>query len=155
MRDGVQHRFYSRLGDIIDALWPYGAPAPSVAWPTLRREFKHVNQRAFRYTTDAGVTRQFHPVLVSHYPVNARDDTMAGLRAEPVYGYLTLPPGSHVGPSTSKAVLRHAGSISGPALAAALAWAFYRGQYLTQQSKRTAPTIPRAQCDDRGRVGFF
>ena len=91
--------------------------------------------------------------VVDAYPVTA--PTPRALRAATFRGAITLPEGMARGPSLSRAALEHAGTLSGPAQRLVVAWAFYRGRYLSRATPKgrrfTAPTIPRARRDEQGR----
>ena len=153
-RTGDMRRFRDPLGDLADRLWPYGWDYQRSSWPTLQVAIEAINATRLVYRDRAGVDRTLHVIVFTDYPLRA--PSPSAMRAAVVRGVITLPEGTDKGPTLSRAVLQHAGTISGPAQRLVVAWAFYRGRYLSRtdaygRRRFTAPTLPRTRQDDAGR----
>ena len=138
---------------LIDHLWPYGWDYRRSDWPSLLNAIRAVNRQPLLYQGPGGVLKEVHLIAFTDYPVTAPDPR--ALRAATFRGVITLPEGMARGPSLARAALEHAGMLSGPAQRLVVAWAFYRGRYLSRATPKerrfTAPTIPRARRDEQGR----
>ena len=138
---------------LIDPLWPYGWDYQRSDWPSLLNAIRAVNGQPLLYQGPGGILKEVHLIAFTDYPVTAPNPR--ALRAATFRGAITLPEGMARGPSLSRAALEHAGTLSGPAQRLVVAWAFYRGRYLSRATPKkrrfTAPTIPRARRDEQGR----
>ena len=154
-RDGSMRRFGPlRIGEhLIDHLWPYGWDYRPHHWPSLLNAIRAVNGQHLLYQGPGDVLKALHLIVFTDYPVAA--PSPRALRAATYRGAITEPEGMAEGPTLSLAALEHAGTLSGPAQRLVVAWAFYRGRYLSRATPKgrrfTAPTIPRARRDEQGR----
>ena len=154
-RDGSMRQFGPlAIGEhLIDHLWPYGWGYQRSDWPSLLNAIRAVNRQPLLYQGPGGVLKEIHLIAFTDYPVTAPDPRE--LRAATFRGVITLPEGMARGPSLSRAALEHTGTLSGPAQRLVVAWAFYRGRYLSRATPKgrrfIAPTIPRARRDEQGR----
>ena len=150
-RTGDMRRFTEQFGEVIDRWWPYGWDYRTTGkqWDGLVRALEGVSRQRLAYRDRHGVVHGLHVLVFTDYPLAA--PSAAALRDANLRGAITLPEGAGKGPSISRAVLQHAGTISGPAQRLAVSWAFYRGRYLSQSGRWTAPTLPRTRQDEQGR----
>ena len=150
-RTGDMRRFAVPFGEVIDRWWPYGWDYRTTGkhWYGLVRALEGVSMQRLVYRDRHGVVHGLHVLVFTDYPLDA--PSAAALRNTTLRGAITLPKGAGKGPTISRAVLQHAGTISGPAQRLAVAWAFYRGRYLSQNGHWTPPTLPRTRQDEQGR----
>ena len=148
-RDGYKHDFDRSVEDVIDNVWPYGYDWKETEWPRVVEAFNAITDVRLQYTTSEGSVRAFRPETFLDWPEWAPRNILGSQR---IRGTLTLPDGAAAGPSMSRAVLQHAGTLSGLALRMAIAWTFYRGKYFFQQGRLTAPTMPRTRRNDAGHL---
>ena len=150
-RDGAQYLFHRRLDELVAAIWPYGGFNLRLSLPRLSGACEMISGNQFDYRTENGSISRLRPVVFTDFPVVAAP-SVTTLNSYLVRGALTLPAGADRGVTLSRAVIRHAGTISGPALRAAVAWAFYRARYLMQNWRLFSPTRPVMRRDARGRL---
>ena len=150
-RTGDMRRFAVPFGEVIDRWWPHGWDYRTTGkhWYGLVRALEGVSMQRLVYRDRHGVVHGLHVLVFTDYPLDA--PSAAALRNTTLRGAITLPKGAGKGPTISRAVLQHAGTISGPAQRLAVAWAFYRGRYLSQKGHWTPPTLPRTRQDEQGR----
>ena len=150
-RTGDMRRFAVPLGELIDHWWPYGWDYRMTGkqWDGLVHALEGVSMQRLAYRDRHGVVHGLHVLVFTDYPLEA--PSASALRNTTLRGAITLPEGAGKGPTISRAVLQHAGTISGPTQRLAVAWAFYRGRYLSQNGFWTPPTLPRTQQDEQRR----
>ncbi len=146
-RDGYTRDFARRVEELIDCVWPYGYDWKKGEWPRVVEAFDSITRFKLSYTTDEGSVRAFRPETFRDWPVWAPRNKLG---SQLITGTLTLPEGAAIGPSMSREVLQHAGTLSGLALRLAIAWTFYRGKYFFQNGHLTKPTIPRTRQNRDG-----
>ena len=147
-RDGYGHDFERRVEEVINNVWPYGGyDWKDTDWRRFTKAFNTITNFRLRYTTDKGVIRAFRPETFRDWPERAKYHR---LKDQLIRGTITLPEGTGIGPSMSRAVLQHAGTLSGVALRLAITWAFYRAKYFMQKGWLTRPTHPRTLQNEQG-----